>query len=58
MSFVCWITKAAHTQYIYYLLLFHGDSKFANAPQYYVYTYIACRIVFVFLQRLATLIHN
>jgi hypothetical protein len=29
----CWITK---TDYRKYLLLFHGNSGYANAPHYYV----------------------
>jgi len=30
-----------HTENIYYLLLFHGNNCYSNAPQYYVYSYIA-----------------
>jgi len=28
--------------HIQYLLLFHGNNGFANAPRHYVYMYIAC----------------
>jgi hypothetical protein len=35
---LCWITKATdtHTQNMQYLLLSHGKSGYANAPQCYV----------------------
>jgi hypothetical protein len=36
MRFACWISKATHThtrKCMYYLLLFHGKSVFANAPR-------------------------
>jgi hypothetical protein len=38
MRFICWITKARHTQSqnMWYLLLFHSNNGYANAPQYYV----------------------
>ena len=34
MHFVCWITKPTdtHTQNMKYLLLFHGNNGYANAP--------------------------
>ena len=40
----CWISKAidTHTQNVQYLLLIHSNSGYANAPPYYVYTYITC----------------
>ena len=34
-----------HTQNMWYLLLFHGNSSWTNGPRYYVYTYIACRFL-------------
>jgi hypothetical protein len=33
-----------HTQNMYYLLLFHGNNSYANAPQCYVYKNIACLV--------------
>jgi hypothetical protein len=30
------------------LLLFHGNNGYANSPQCYVYTYIACLVNFIF----------
>ena len=41
MSFSCWITKIpnTHSEYII-VIVFHDDNGYANAPQYYVYTYI------------------
>jgi hypothetical protein len=42
MRFECWISKATDTsQNMQYLLLSHFKNDYANAPQYYVYTYIA-----------------
>jgi hypothetical protein len=36
MCFACCITKAkTHTKNMYYLLLFHGNNGYANAPQWY-----------------------
>jgi len=43
MRFACWITKPTDTYLEYaigYLLLFHGNRGFGNAPKYYVFTYI------------------
>jgi hypothetical protein len=34
--FACWMTKAINTHSEYVLLLFHGNSGYANAPQCYV----------------------
>ena len=47
VRFACWITNATdkHTQNKYYLLLFHGNKYFANAPQYYVNTNMACLVI-------------
>jgi hypothetical protein len=40
------LTKATDTYSGYEILLpFHGNSGYANAPQCYVYTYVACRVV-------------
>jgi hypothetical protein len=38
-----WITTATetHTQNMKNVLLFHIKNGYANAPQYYIYTYIA-----------------
>ena len=33
-----------HTQNVKHLLLFHSRNGYANAPQYYVYTYIVCLV--------------
>jgi len=41
--FSCLITKATDTD-SEYLVLFHGNSSYANAPQYYVCMYIACLV--------------
>ena len=41
MRFACWITKARierHKHIIVYVLLFHGNSCCANAPQWFVVT--------------------
>ena len=32
MRFTCWIRLQTHTQNMEYLLFFHGNSGFANAP--------------------------
>jgi hypothetical protein len=46
MFIVCWITKATdNTQNMYCLFLFDRKNGYANAPECYVYTYIACRVV-------------
>ena len=38
MSIACWIAKtAAHIKNMKYLLLFHGNSGYGNAPHCYVY---------------------
>ena len=41
MHFACWITKAADTRNMYYLLLFHSNSGYIDAPQCYDYMYIS-----------------
>jgi hypothetical protein len=41
MHYPCQITKVADT-HSDYIFRFHGKTDFAKAPQYYVYTYIAC----------------
>ena len=33
-----------HTYSRYYLLLFYGKNVYANAPHFFVYTYIACLV--------------
>ena len=40
MRFVCWITKATdtHPEYVT-LTVFHGNSGYVKAPQYYVYVH-------------------
>ena len=43
MRIACWITKTTDTRSEYVcLLLFNGNNSCENAPEYYVYTYIAC----------------
>jgi len=42
MHFVFWKTKAADTQNMYYLLLFHSNSVYIDVPQCYDYMYISC----------------
>jgi hypothetical protein len=44
--FACWVTKATDTssEYVLLLLLFHGNSGYANARQCYVYMYTACLV--------------
>jgi hypothetical protein len=41
-----WITKATdtHSEYII-LIIFPGNIGYANTPQYYVYTHIACLVI-------------
>jgi hypothetical protein len=49
MPFACWITKATdtHSEYVNTdLLHFCGNNGFVNAPQCYVYMYIACFLWF------------
>jgi hypothetical protein len=47
MRIACWITKVTnththtHTHNVRYLLLFHCNNGHANAPQCYIYKYIA-----------------
>jgi hypothetical protein len=36
MRFAFWITKAADTHLEYVILLFHGNSGYANAPHFYI----------------------
>ena len=42
MLFACWITKATGTHSEHVILLFHSNDGYANAPERYVYAYIAC----------------
>jgi hypothetical protein len=45
MRFACWITKATDTHSEYVILtVLHDNNGYANAPQCYVYTYIACLV--------------
>jgi hypothetical protein len=44
INFACRLSKATNTHSFYYLLNFLGNSGYANASQYYVYTYVACLI--------------
>jgi hypothetical protein len=46
MRFACWITKATdtHSEYVIFIA-FHGNNCYANAPQCYVYTDIACAVI-------------
>jgi len=40
MRFACWITKATDTHSEFVMLsAFYGHNGYANAPEYYVYTY-------------------
>jgi hypothetical protein len=42
MDSACWIIKATDTHSEYAIsIAFYGTNGFANAPQYYVYNYIA-----------------
>ena len=42
MRFGCWISKATDTRSEYEILtVFHSNNSYANAPQGYVFTYIA-----------------
>jgi hypothetical protein len=53
MRFAWWINKIRDTLSEYVILLaFHGNNGYANAPEYYVYTYIAHLVTFVFLNRI------
>jgi hypothetical protein len=38
-----------HTRNMLYLMLFHGNSDYANAPQSYVYTYVASLVCYLSL---------
>jgi hypothetical protein len=42
MRFACWITKATDTRSEYVILHFHGNSVYANAPQFYVICTLSC----------------
>jgi len=43
-----WITKTTDTpQNMVILIAFHGNNCYANAPQFYVCTYIACLVKFM-----------
>jgi len=45
MRIACWITKATSTHAEYVILIaFHCNNGCTNAPQCYVYTYIACLV--------------
>jgi len=46
-----WITKATDTYSEYVILILHGSSVYANAPDCYVYTYIACLVMYVFTEK-------
>ena len=39
MRFACWMTKTADRHSEYVILLFHGNSGYANVSQPYLYTY-------------------
>jgi hypothetical protein len=45
MHVACWVTKATDTlsEYVI-LLLLHGNNGYTNAPQCYVYKFIACLV--------------
>jgi hypothetical protein len=45
MHFAYWITKATDTHSEYAI---HGNNGYANAPQYYLCTYIACLVKLLF----------
>ena len=42
MLFACRITKTTQTQYMYYVLLFHRNNGYVNAP-----IHIACLVMFL-----------
>jgi len=46
ISFVCQVTWARNqnTHNVDHLLLFHRNDGYADLPQFYVYTYIACLV--------------
>jgi hypothetical protein len=46
MRFACWITKATdtHSECVTLTALRTAKNRYANAPQCYVYTYIACPV--------------
>jgi hypothetical protein len=49
MRIACWIAEATDMQSEYLILtLCHGKNGDANAPQYYVYMYIACFAIYDF----------
>ena len=45
MRVACWKRKPTDTHSEYVILLFNGDSGYANAPQCYVCTYGACFVL-------------
>ena len=51
MRFAWWITKATDTYSEYVILILHGNSGYANAPHCYVYTYIACLVMYVLTEK-------
>jgi hypothetical protein len=46
MSFAYWILKATdtHLEHVILIPFFHGNNSYSNAPQFSVYTYIACHV--------------
>jgi hypothetical protein len=56
MRFACWIIKATdtNTQNMSHLLLFYDKYGYANAPESYVFTSIAC----LFILRILRNIHK
>ena len=47
VGFAGWISKTTntHSEYIIFFFILHGKSGYTNARDYYVYTYITCRVV-------------
>ena len=55
-----WVPKATntHTQNMEYLLLFVCKILCTNAPQCYVYTYMACRVTVNLLKPTCDVMHH
>ena len=51
MCFTLYITKATntHSEYVILIAFFHGNSGYANAPQFYVISYISRLVVYFLL---------
>jgi len=51
-SVIGWITKATDIHSEYVIIIFRSKNGYANAPQYYVYMYIACLVFLTVWQKI------